>query len=81
MLIALHLFMKTKFIVSAWRHEIVHAASLVEINHQIFFIFAFFVVLYMFQLLYLSALRWDLNVELGFMLFFILPLLLDTLSL
>jgi hypothetical protein len=34
--------MKTKFIVSAWRHAILHAALLVEINHKIFCIFAFF---------------------------------------
>jgi hypothetical protein len=51
------------------------------VNHQIFLIFAFLVVLYMFQLLNLSTLRWDLNVDLGFILVLILPLLLDTLSL
>jgi hypothetical protein len=70
-----------KFLISGWRHAILDAASLVEINHKIFFIFAFFVVMYLFQLLYLSALRWDLNVDLGFMLVFIIPLLLDAFSL
>jgi hypothetical protein len=73
--------MKSKLLIYALEHAILHAASLFEINYQIFFIFAFLVVLYMFKLLYLSALRWDLNVDLEFMLVLILHLLLYTLSL
>jgi hypothetical protein len=45
-LIARHLLMKSKQHVYAWRHAIFHVTLLVEFNHQIFFIFAFLVMLY-----------------------------------
>jgi hypothetical protein len=96
-LIARPLLMKSKLPVSAWGHAILHAGSLVGsdqqlikniplcnlhlVSHQTFLIFVFLVVLCMFQLRHLNALRWDLNVDLKFMLVLILLLSLDILSL
>jgi hypothetical protein len=96
-LIARPLLIKSKLPVSTWGHAILHAASLIRIiptsyqkhsplqlafgQQPNIFHFRIFGCANMFQLLHLSALRWDLNVDLGFILVLILHLLFDTLSL